>query len=592
VNRRQRLLGTLLAAVLALGSCASPGASPSTTAGPETEGPSGPAPTPPGLEAASAPPAPSIPTTADPTTANPTASPTTANEPPPPSVGEGALLYHLEFASDIIDGIPQDAGNVFPPGTPGILALLGWDHAAAGTEFRLRLYLGDRLVFEDARTVIEEDASGVVFGIFGDGALPKGHYTAELSYNGVPEEMSAFDIASSARPESVGEISGADQPAAAIPYADPSTVLVVTRVAVLRAKLGAAADRVLARAAEVGDLHDLEADGVRRADPAKAVKEVQRLLRARSYRYLLILGNDDAVPFARVENPLAASESDALVDWELPADWLPSDDPYADLDGDPYGVPDLAVARIPSSEDPDLLLTQLGEIVPPPAGGFALVNQRRRTQASSVIDAMDDAVRVETRFAPPTDPGRFRSSDAADARYLYILLHGIGVTTDAWLADVFAWSPYDPNDLAGNWKVEADGQADAVNLASARNRGVVDVGACYGAWTLDTVQEPKHKTADNSLALAFLRSGTRAFVADTHLSYSIATAPDGPYFGRTGFEVVFWQAIAAGSTPIDAFQQAKVTIAATIDLAVAAGAADAALLNLKTLHEMVYLGRP
>jgi hypothetical protein len=588
VNGHRRLLIALLVALLALGSC-------TTTVGPETEAPGGPAPTPPGREAATAPPAPSTPTAASSTaspTATPTAIPTIANEPPPPSVGQGTLLYHLEFASDIIDGIPQDAGNVFPPGTPGILALLGWDHAAAGAEFRLRLYLGDRLVFEDARTVIEEEASGVVFGIFGDGALPNGHYTAELSYNGVPEEISAFDIASSARPESVGEISGADRPAAAIPYADPSTVLVVTRVAVLRAKLGAAADRVLARAAEVGDLHDLEADGVRRADPAAAIKEVQRLLRARSYRYLLILGNDDAVPFVRVENPFASDEREALDGWELPADWLPSDDPYADLDGDPYGVPDLAVARIPSSEDPDLLLTQLGEIVPPPAGGFALVNQRRRTQASSVIDAIDDAVRVETRFAPPTDPERLRSSDAAEARYLYILLHGIGVTTDTWLADVFAWSPYDPNDLAGNWKVEADGQADAVTLASARNRGVVDVGACYGAWTLDTVQEPRHKTADNSLALAFLRSGTRAFIADTHLSYSIATDPDGPYLGRTGFEVVFWQAIAAGSTPIDAFQQAKVTIAETIDLAIAEGAADAALLNLKTLHEMVYLGRP
>lgn len=576
MNRRRRPLVRILVAVLAVGWFAAGSAPPSTAGGPPTGTPSWAAPR--GPDAAVVRPAPS--------------PPTTPNQQPRPSVGDRALLYHLEFAADIVDGIPRDVGNAFPPGTSAILALLGWDRAPAGTEFRLRLYFDDRLVYEETRTVVREEGSGVVFGIFADGALPDGHYTAELAYNGVPEETSGFDIAAAAQPESVAEITGVDQPAAAVPYADPSKVLVVTRVAALRAKLGAAADRVLGRAAAVGDLHDLDRGGVARADPAAAIEEVRRLLRTGSYRYLLIVGNDDVVPFARVENPLAAEESDALVDWELPADWLPSDDPYADLDGDAYGVPDLAIARIPSSEDPDLLLTQLGEIVPPPAGGFALVNQRRRTQASSVIDFMDDTARVETRFAPPTDPVGFGSSDAAHARYLYILLHGIGVTTDAWLADVFSWSPYDEKDLSGNWKVVPDGQAGAVTMATARNHGIVNVGACYGGWTLDTVQEPKHKTADNSLALAYLRSGTRAFIADTHLSYSVVTDPEGPYLGRTGFEVVFWKAIAAGSTPIDAFQQAKVTTAATIDLALREKAVDAALLNLKTLHEMVYLGRP
>lgn len=510
----------------------------------------------------------------------------------PPSAGGGALLYHLEFATDVVDGIPQGVGNVFPPGTTSVFALLGWDSAPAGTEFRLRLYLEDRLVYEDSRTAVHEEQSGVLFGIYGDGALPQGHYTAELAYNGVPEETSAFDVADGAQPDSLGEISGTDRPAGPVPYADPSSVLVVTRASVLRASLGAAADQVFARAAQVGDLHDIEADGVRRADPASAITEVQRLLRQGSYRYLLILGNDDAVPFAHVENPLASGEEEALRDWQLPADWVPSDDPYADLDGDTYGVPDIAVARIPSSDDAALLLTQLGEVVPPPAGGFALVNQRRRAQAGSVLGIIDDSARVETRFAPPTDATGFGASNAAGARYLYVLLHGIGVTTDAWAADIFSWVPYDANDLTGNWQVEPSGQSTAVDLAGASSHGIVDVGACYGAWTLDTIQEPTHKTAENSLALAYLRSGTRAFIGDTHLSYSVAVSPDGPYLGRTGFEVVFWKAIAAGATPIDAYQEAKLAVGAVIDQAVQAGAVDAAQLNYKTLHEMVYFGRP
>ncbi len=70
---------------------------------------------------------------------------------------------------------------------------------------------------------------------------------------------------------------------------------------------------------------------------------------AKPYKYLLILGNDDAVPYFRVENPLADSEAAALADWELPHDWVATDNFYTDLDADHYGVPDLPIARIPSS---------------------------------------------------------------------------------------------------------------------------------------------------------------------------------------------------------------------------------------------------
>lgn len=120
----------------------------------------------------------------------------------------------------------------------------------------------------------------------------------------------------------------------------------------------------------------------------------------------------------------------------------------------------------------------------------------------------------------------------------------------------------------------------------------MEVGACYGGWTLDTIQQPVHKTAANSLALHYLKSGTRAFVADTHISYSTLMGPDETPRGRTGFELLFWRGITAGLAPIDAFQEAKVGIAAAIDTLVAEGDIDTARINLKTLHYMVYLGRP
>ena len=125
------------------------------------------------------------------------------------------------------------------------------------------------------------------------------------------------------------------------------------------------------------------------------------------------------------------------------------------------------------------------------------------------------------------------------------------------------------------------------------SRGVVQIGACYGAWTLDTIQEPVHKTADNNLALHYLKGGTRAFIADTHLSYSTVMLPDGDADADApASSSCCGGTSSAGMAPIDAFQAAKVGIAKAIDALVAEGNIDSAKINLKTLHYMVYLGRP
>jgi hypothetical protein len=377
-------------------------------------------------------------------------------------------------------------------------------------------------------------------------------------------------------------------------YADPAQVLVVTRERILREKLGANADAVLVAAARVGDVRDLEADGVDRSTPEAAGEEVHRLLDGR-YRYLLILGNDDAVPFFHLPNPLESEEAAGLEGTRLPADWYPSDDPYVDLDGDEFGVPDLAVARIPSSEDAELLLTQLGELLPPDGHAYALINQERRTQAVPVVSAINSKIAVQLDYAPPTDTGAFAAGPAGDARYLYVLLHGIGVATDSWSANLETWSPQDPADrYVGEWRVDtARAHLDAVSIVNnPGSRGLVNIGACYGAWTLDTVLEPQHKTADNNLALHYLKSGARAFVADTHISWTVLQDELDIPLGRTGFERVFWRSIGEGMTAIDAFHQAKLELGASIHTLVAQGEAQDAALNLKSLHYMIYLGRP
>ena len=515
----------------------------------------------------------------------------------PASTGS-ATLYHLELATDLdSQGLPTGLSSSFPEGTKAIFGLLGWSYVPEGTELKVRLFEADRLLGETSHTVVnasgaDGNGAGFIFPLVVKSGFTAGSYMVEVDYNGVPEEFVPFTVGSGGTFDAA---IGTGSKSGPIPYANPADVLVVTRTSVLRQNLGSRTDEVLAAAPRVGDLHDLEADGVTRDTADLAGEEVHRLLRAHTYKYLLIIGNDDTVPYYRVANPVGDSEASALADWQLPSDWVASDNYYTDLDGDKYATPDLAVARIPSSDDADLLLTQLGDIVPPDGGAFALINQERKSQAGLITGTIAEMVQTRLEYTPPTTGAEFgANTDAQNARYLYVLLHGIGVATQTWEANTVAWAPIDTKDpLGAEWTVYDAATTPGVDIAAnPGSHGVVQIGACYGAWTLDTIQEPVHKTADNDLALHYLKSGTRAYVADTHISYTTRMGPDSTPSGRTGFEYLFWSAVASGMTPIDAFQAAKVGTAKAIDKLIAAGDIDSAKITLKTLHYMVYLGRP
>ncbi len=356
------------------------------------------------------------------------------------------------------------------------------------------------------------------------------------------------------------------------------------------------ADAVLAAAARVGTLRDLEADGVTRGTVDTAVAEVHRLLSAGSYRYLLILGNDDVVPFAHLVNPVADEERDVLDSWELPADWVPSDNPYTDLDGDDWGIPDIAVARIPSSDDADLLLTQLGENVPPEGGAFALINQKRRNIAGTVLGD-DRRLRAASRRATPRRrrPPRSRHDGAGRARFTYVLLHGIGVTTDEWATDIVAWSPEDLSNLDGQWVVKSGGEATAITVAQAGVKGgIVEVGACYGGWTLDTIARARSTRPQPTTSPSRTCARGPGRTSPTRTSRTARSiGADGTPVARTGFELLFWRALLARRLadrcvpdrqgrhrPRD---RRRPSPSATTD---------AAVLDFKTLEIMVYLGRP
>jgi hypothetical protein len=574
-------------------------------------------------------------------TAGPVATPVVSSPGPVPSGGVGgigrppsegkAVIYHLQFATQIeaTRGLPVGLGDTFPVGTPVIMAMLGWQRIQPGTELGIRLYLGDRFIGERKRTVQNPTNAGFVVPFSATGGFPAGDYKAEVTYNGLPDEIATFTVrdAGTTPPATPTTPTSPATPAPGAPtaptapttptppagtppgpdlgpvtYADPASVLVVTRSSVLRAKMGATTDQVLAAAAAVGRVHDLDAQLGTGAtvDPGAAVAAVKSLLGGGQFRYLLIVGNDDAVPYVRLPNPLAAQEREDLEPWQLPADEVASDDPYGDTVPDELGIPDIGVARIPSSEDAQLLLTQLGTVTTPANGGFALINAQRRSQAGVVSGMIGNAVSVDRHFVPPMAPEELEATNKGSARYLYVLLHGIGVTTDEWSGDVQAWKPIDPaNPFGAEWQVRVGAQVPGMTIPYASAAGaVVNVGACYGAWTLDTIQEPKQKNATNNLALSFLKSGTRAFIADTHLSYTTGSVPnDSILVGRTGFEIAMWQGITGGANPIDAYLAAKQALGRDTQELIALAAAgasvgDAINLNIKTIHHMVYLGRP
>ncbi len=58
------------------------------------------------------------------------------------------------------------------------------------------------------------------------------------------------------------------------------------------------------------------------------------------------------------------------------------------------------------------------------------------------------------------------------------------------------------NPLDAEWVVADSSQVAVTAQSNPTSHGVVQIGARYGAWTLDTVQAPQHKTADNNLALS------------------------------------------------------------------------------------------
>ncbi len=172
--------------------------------------------------------------------------------------------------------------------------------------------------------------------------------------------------------------------------------------------------------------------------------------------------------------------------------------------------------------------------------------------------------------------------DEIDSHLVYLMLHG---------------SASDGTFFCGELDIDDDTQIPAMNLRSLPSRclgSVVFAGCCWGALTLDRTAlqselagTPKMRTGADSLALAFLQRGARAFIGCTGTHYSPLVAPFD--FAGGPMHSAFWQSIRQpGMPPALALHEARISYLNGIPHGQAELSAQA--VEHKTFHQFMCLG--
>lgn len=274
---------------------------------------------------------------------------------------------------------------------------------------------------------------------------------------------------------------------------------------------------------------------------------------------LLLVGGDRIVPFHTLPNP--TDDDDEVV---------PSDNPYATTDEN-YFAPEWPVGRLPSNDDPELLVQMLRAAVNDhqsrlrPIGPLErlrlwLASRLRgfigrrfltlgysasiwRKASLAVFRAIGDPASMLT--SPPVEARTLPPYATRPMRMSYFNLHG--------LEDAPEWfgqrDPLVDTDVTVDYPVALRPQ-DVAN--SGRAPRVVYTEACYGA-------NIAGKSPETALCLKFLASGSRAVVGSTKISYGSVTPP---LIGADLLGRLFWDNLTRGYPTGEALRLAKLGLAA------------------------------
>jgi beta-lactamase superfamily II metal-dependent hydrolase len=325
-------------------------------------------------------------------------------------------------------------------------------------------------------------------------------------------------------------------------------LLAVTDARRLALNVGEAAASQAIRAlqkAGIDVLPEMPADTGGSKDARLVVREA---LRAAEYAGVLIIGGPDVVPpvivdalprelRAKLGHPAASlNDPDNFIVW--------SDHPYGDLDD--QGINELPVSRVPDGRSAALLHAALTAPARPPddAGGFGLRNLKRPFAENVYRKLAADGCRTTAPHGPSSHP-----PETLTAHRIYLMLHGI--KNDG---TVFAGEEEDESIVPA---------LDLSNLPKVCAGSVIFTGCCWGALIEANIaaesppgNKPSPRTSENSIALAFLRAGARAFIGCTGAHYSPDAEPYGFYGGP--MHTAFWDALLQPEmTPALALHEAR-----------------------------------
>ncbi len=331
--------------------------------------------------------------------------------------------------------------------------------------------------------------------------------------------------------------------------------------------------------------------GVSLLDRPQVLAEVHAALRENAVEGVVLLGGYDVVPTMRFDclppwlrtwadaQPLDADDAD---DWTV---WC--DDPY----GDPLntGLPEIPVTRIPDGCSMDLMLAALRAPVATQVRRRGMRNVRRPFADEVFAELPGDASLLVS--APRHASGLAES--ALRGSHVYLMLHGRydvggalwgerqslasqaeeseageaaeGDGTPSATESATVTVPLDISVTFEHRQIArvAAGMVTAVECAHMPGDGAVILsGCCWSAGVAAStarrwqrVGAPKARRAGNSIALAALRDGARAFVGSTGTNYSPLNRDDRFYCAP--MHVEFWQQVVAGQAPARALLIAK-----------------------------------
>ncbi len=278
---------------------------------------------------------------------------------------------------------------------------------------------------------------------------------------------------------------------------------------------------------------------------------------------LLIVGNDEIIPFHRLPNPTDDVDKD-----------VPSDNPYATSDEN-YFVLDWSVGRLPCdhSNDPRPLLTLIENSI---AAYTAPIDVQTNTWWEMLLQLIARMIGSQDQgrdfyaagitadiwkkasldvFGPIGDPQDLVSSPPLDLSgwpreefrdndFLYFNLHG--------LEDSPAWYGQRKGLIGdGPMYPKAIHPQDLQNHMKRIPRAVLSE-ACYGAHVLQKMRP------EESMALQFLALGTTTFVGSTKIAYGTISSP---LISADLLAKLFWQRLISGVAAGDALRSAKLAYA-------------------------------